>query len=338
MSEQIVLVDGRIVSRTRPGKELTRTNNNSLKHDTAVLAANITRHASKQTYWTIKYLVDRDMVDDAYRAYAYFRWVDDTLDEECAARCDRLAFVQRQRQIIAAAYAGERQGHLTDEERLVTDLIGNDKAQNSGVRAYIDNMMAVMAFDAARRRALISEAELTEYTRWLATAVTEALHHFIGHNDAVPHDETRYLAVTAAHITHMLRDAIEDAEAGYYNIPEAYLAERDIDPNNVTSESYRDWVKERVQLARRYFKIGRENMSRIQNLRRRLAGYAYIARFEVVLDAIEKDAYKLRDDYPERKSKHAVLKMGWAALSQAFQPVPEVEKLPKNLFANFDEA
>jgi len=29
----------------------------------------------------------------------------------------------------------------------------------------------------------------------------------------------RYLAVTGAHITHMLRDAVEDAEAGYYNIP-----------------------------------------------------------------------------------------------------------------------
>ena len=319
MSEHFVLVDGRIVSRTRLGKELTRTNKNSLKHDTAVLAATMTRHASKQTYWTIKYLVDRHLVDDAYRAYAYFRWVDDYLDEECGARCDRLAFVQRQRQIIAAAYAGERQGNLTDEERLVIDLIRNDKAENSGVRAYIDNMMAVMAFDAARRGALISEAELEKYTLWLATAVTEALHHFIGHNDATPHDETRYLAVTAAHITHMLRDAIEDTEAGYYNVPQAYLAARDMDPMDVNGEVYRYWVKRRMQLARRYFEIGRANMAHIQNMRRRLAGYAYIARFEVVLDAIEKDVYRLRPEYPERKSKQAALKMGWAALSQAFK-------------------
>ncbi|MGA8393069.1 MAG: hypothetical protein WB775_13160, partial [Burkholderiaceae bacterium] len=43
----------------------------------------------------------------------------------------------------------------------------------------------------------------------VATAVTEALHTFIGHNQDTPRDETRYLAATAAHITHMLRDTFE---------------------------------------------------------------------------------------------------------------------------------
>ncbi len=46
------------------------------------LAADITRAASKQTYYTIRFLVDRSLVEDAYRAYAYFRWVDDCLDQE----------------------------------------------------------------------------------------------------------------------------------------------------------------------------------------------------------------------------------------------------------------
>ncbi len=40
----------------------------------------ITRFASEQTYFTIRLLVDRDHVEDAYRAYAYFRWLDDRLD------------------------------------------------------------------------------------------------------------------------------------------------------------------------------------------------------------------------------------------------------------------
>ena len=43
------------------------------------LAPSITKTASKQTYYTIRFLVDRERVADAYRAYAYFRWVDDTL-------------------------------------------------------------------------------------------------------------------------------------------------------------------------------------------------------------------------------------------------------------------
>ena len=46
-----------------------------------VLAASITQAASKQTYYTIRFLVDDWLVDDAYRAYAYFRWVDDWLDD-----------------------------------------------------------------------------------------------------------------------------------------------------------------------------------------------------------------------------------------------------------------
>lgn len=34
-------------------------------------AASITKAASKQTYYTIRFLVDRQKVPDAYRAYAY---------------------------------------------------------------------------------------------------------------------------------------------------------------------------------------------------------------------------------------------------------------------------
>ena len=48
----------------------------------ASLASAITKAASTQTYYTIRFLVDRPRMDDAFRAYAYFRWVDDVLDAE----------------------------------------------------------------------------------------------------------------------------------------------------------------------------------------------------------------------------------------------------------------
>jgi phytoene/squalene synthetase len=188
-------------------------------------------------------------------------------------------------------------------------------------------MMAVMAFDADRRGKMISQNELVEYTRWLATAVTEALHHFIGHNCAAPQDETRYTAVTAAHITHMLRDTIEDILAGYYNIPEEFLTKQGIEPENVNEHAYQLWVESQVKLARHYFRVGRTCLSRVENMRCRIAGYAYIARFEVVLDAIEKDEFVLRAEYPERKTRRAALKMGWAALSQAFKRPRKVDTL-----------
>lgn len=280
------------------------------------LAASMTKAASSQTYLTIRYLVDQALVADAYRAYAYFRWVDDILDQDQQTEADRLAFLARQQEIIARSGRGEWPVGLSSEEKFVVDLIRSDQTENSGLRMYIEQMMAVMAFDANRKGRFISQEELDAYTLSLATAVTEALHYFIGHDDGSPRDETRYLAVTAAHITHMLRDALEDAAVGYYNIPQDYLEAQGIGPAEVNHAAYQAWVQSQAQLARDYFAIGRKYLARVENLRCRLAGYAYIARFEVVLESIEKDSYHLRLAYPERKSKKAGLKMVFAALKQ----------------------
>jgi phytoene/squalene synthetase len=282
----------------------------------AALAESLTREASTQTYYTIRYLADRPLMADAYRAYAYFRWVDDKVDQGQMAKVDRLAFLARQQEIIARCCQGERPDNICPEECLVADLIQNDQAENSGLRTYINQMMAVMVFDAERKDRFISQRELAEYTRSLATAVTEALHYFIGHNDASPRDDARYLAVTGAHITHMLRDAIEDTAVGYYNIPQDFLGVHGITLTDVNNDAYQIWVRNQVQLARQCFAAGRFYLARIKNLRCRLAGYAYIARFELVLAAIEKDGYRLRPAYPERKSKKAGLKMILAALTQ----------------------
>jgi phytoene/squalene synthetase len=156
---------------------------------------------------------------------------------------------------------------------------------------------------------------LNEYSRLLATAVTEALYYFIGHGPVSPPHEARYLAVTAAHMTHMLRDAREDDEAGYFNIPREYLLARAISPSDIESPAYREWVRGRVQLARSYFRVGREYIARVSNLRCRLAGFAYTARFEWMLGAIERDNYRLRSEYPERKSLRAGLWMAWSVLT-----------------------
>lgn len=284
------------------------------------LAASITRAASKQTYYTVRFLVDRERVADAYRAYGYFRWLDDRLDQGGASRRDRMAFVGRQQFIADRCYRGEWPGHLTAEEHLLADLIRSDDEPDSGLQSYIRNLMAVMAFDAGRRGRLISHAELNQYTRWLATAVTDALHHFIGHDCPPPPDPDRYQAAAGAHVVHMLRDTLEDVEAGYVNIPREIVEAHRIDPGDVDSQPYRAWVESRVHLARSCFEAGRAYLARVPNPRCRLAGYAYIARFDGLLDTIERDGYRLRATYPERKHPATGLRMGWSALALAFDP------------------
>jgi phytoene/squalene synthetase len=281
------------------------------------LAENITRAESKQSYLIIRFLVDRDRVPQAYRAYGYFRWVDDCLDLEFGKRSERIAFANRQRTIMERCYRGNWPTDISVEEKMLLNLIQSDLAENSGLQSYIRNMMAVMVFDAKRRDYLISEEELTDYSRYLATAVTDALHYFIGHDCFSPQIETRHYAAAAAHITHMLRDTFEDLESGYFNVPREYLESHGINPWDVTSQAYREWVKRRVNLARSYFNIGREYLARVDNLRCRIAGYTYIGRFEPVLDAIQHEDYFLRAKYPESKSLGAGLKMCLSAFSQS---------------------
>jgi phytoene/squalene synthetase len=300
---------------------------------TTTLASMITKAASTQTYYTIRLLVDRERVADAYRAYGYFRWVDDTLDAETMTGIERIAFVQRQKSLLEKCCRGEIAWDVDIQEQMLINLIQGDHEKDSGLRSYLHNMMQVMDFDARRRGRLISQIELNEYTRWLATAVTDNLHHFIGHDEFAPHDETRYMAVSAAHITHMLRDTYDDLQAGYYNIPRELLDANGIRVNDVASDAYRNWVKSRLQLAREYFKAGKDYFARVQNPRCRLACYAYIARFEWLLNTIEKEGYLLCPQYNERKSARTGLRMGWLTLSSLFH-MQGVDALPRTDIAH----
>ena len=307
-------------------------------HTSKSLAAAITKTASLQTYLTIRVLVDRERVQDAYRAYAYFRWVDDIIDGKAVSQgapgqienSEELAFINRQKEFLLACYRGETLDPVCREEQMLVELVRNDSGKNSGLRSYLDNMMGVMEFDAERRGRIISHAELAEYSRMLAIAVTDGLYYFIGHDEPVPTQEARYLAVTAAHITHMIRDTQEDTEVGYYNIPGEYLQAQRISPRDVGSKGYRAWVCDRVGLARLYFKAGRAFIAQDRNLYRRLAGYAYTARFTWMLGTIERDNYCLRSEYRDRKSLSAGMWMVWTVLASLLasiwtKPMPQIQ-------------
>ena len=281
-------------------------------------AAAMTRNASMQSYLTIRWLADRAYRADAFALYAYFRWLDDTVDERLVDRDQRLTFVARQRHLLAdaaagATLAGVTVADLSPEETLLVGLFPPDRAssgggiraatsdgQTDGLLLSLRSMLDVMEFDARRRGRPVAQHELDDYTGDLAVAVTEALHHCIGHGQRSPHDETRYVAVTGAHVAHMLRDLAEDLTAGYVNVPAELLADGNLSFEDLHAPAMRAWVRDRVELARSCFTTGRRYLAGVESARCRLAGHAYIARFEWVLDAVERDGYRLRPSYPER--------------------------------------
>jgi phytoene/squalene synthetase len=267
----------------------------------AKLAKQITWDSSKQTYFTIAMMVDRDLIDDAYRAYGYFRWVDDLIDIYSTDKSVQEAFIDRQRSLVRSAFATESVPEIQPEERILINLIQHDRGENSLLRSYISGMMDLMAYDAGRKGMLISEDELHQYSSLLASSVMDALQYFIGNRCQYPMTQDRTHAVMGAHITHMLRDMVEDLELGYINIPLEILDRAGINTGDLSHPAYRDWVKRRVELARSLFKMGTVYIDGLTNLRCRIVGQWYCARFECVLDAIERDQYRLRPSYNELK-------------------------------------
>ncbi|MEJ2551441.1 MAG: squalene/phytoene synthase family protein [Anaerolineales bacterium] len=283
--------------------------------DTAQLAHSITRKSSKQSYYTACFLADKTLADDCLKAYAYFRWADDVVDEFSSSQSERMAFVARQKQLITDLYGMRLVDGLSPEEAMIADLIQNDKRENSGLKSFIHNFFAIIEFDALRKGRTISEEELKWYASRLGTAVTDAIQHFVCNEHAYPDGENRYLAATAAHITHMLRDMRSDISEGYINIPTEYIDDHDLNLEDVGNPAFRAWVRNRVELARVYFSKGKQYLDQLSVLRCKIAGYWYCARFETILDIIERDDYVLRADYGQRRSFINWLKIAGVAVS-----------------------
>lgn len=290
-----------------------------MKETSAELARSITWIGSKQTYYTARLIVDKDLVKDFYRAYAYFRWIDDIIDISAETDGERITFTQRQKELIDSLYREQKPNDLTPEENILADLIANDRGEDSGLQSFIRNMFAIIEFDANRKGRLIDETELAWYLESLAKSVTDGLQYFIGNGHPYPSGEHKYSAAVAAHITHLMRDMLPDTRDGFINIPGEYLEAHHISYDDVSSDAYRAWVRERVRLARKNFKLGKRYLDELNVLRTKIAGYWYCARFESVLDTIEKDDYLLRGEYEERRRISTWLKIAWLGISISFK-------------------
>jgi phytoene/squalene synthetase len=286
-----------------------------MSNATAALARSITRASSKQSYYTALLMVDKGLENDCLRAYAYFRWADDVIDVFCRSPEECIYFILGQRTLIERLYQGERPDDLTPEEGMMADLIAHDRGEDSGLKSFIYTFLAVLEFDARRKGRPISEAELTWYSSSLGKSVTDAIQYFVGNGQPHPESDGRYLAATAAHMTHMLRDMYEDVGDGFINIPEEYLEEHSLKADDMTNPLFRAWVRERVQLARECFREGKRYLDELEVLRCKIVAYWYCARFECVLDAIEDDGYVLRAAYDERHSFSTRLKLISLAIS-----------------------
>jgi phytoene/squalene synthetase len=280
----------------------------------AELARSITRSGSIQTYFTARLMVDKDLVDDFFRAYAYFRWIDDVIDLDGKTAHERAVFISKQKNLIDSFYQHSESNSLIPEEKILKDLINNDRGENSGLQSFIRNMFAIIEFDAHRKGRFISQDELDWYVNTLGKSVVDGLLYFIGNASNYPESGDKYSAGVAAHISHLLRDMRQDCLDGFINIPQEHLDANAIEHSDFENSDYKNWVKARVNLARKYFVEGKQYLDGLDNLRVKVVGHWYCARFEVVLDTIENDGYILRREYNERRRISTWIKIFWLGL------------------------
>ena len=284
-------------------------------------AREITWSGSKQTYFVARILVDKDLVDDFYRAYAYFRWADNIVDGSSLSNEERISFIKRQKRLIDSFYSKNFPDDLVPEEKILADLIARDKSENSGLHSFIYKMFAVISFDALRKGKLVSQEELLNYIDTLGTSVTDGLQYFIGNAHPYPNTENRYLAAKAAHITHLLRDLSEDIADGFFNIPNEYVLENEFGLDDLNSPWVRSWVRDQVEQARNYFSEGKRYLDSLEVFRCKLAGYWYCVRFEIILDAIERDGYNIQTTYNERQKIFFRIRLFGVAVKILFQHI-----------------
>jgi hypothetical protein len=119
----------------------------------------------------------------------------------------------------------------------------------------------------------------------------------------------------------MLRDSYSDVRAGYFNVPRELLEASSIGPADFRCDAYRAWVKERVLLARAYFDAGQSYLAHVNSRRHRLAGIAYMARFEWLIETLERNGFTLQAEYDDQRSLATGLRMGGYVVSSLARPL-----------------
>lgn len=276
---------------------------------TAKLARRITWMGSKQSYLIGQLLVDRTLRNDFFRAYSYFRWIDDMIDEVIHTRSERIEFIDRQSELIRSIYSNKKVKIENEEEEILLDLIKNDRRTHDGLRSFIEKMFSIIEFDTLRKDTLISEEELDLYNKMLGISVVDGLQYFIGNEHSYPKTIDRYEAAIASHRTHILRDMKKDLQNGIFNIPDKIIRKSYPGALGTISDQHVEWVREQVREARTGFNLGKEYIEKMEILRCKIAASWYCYRFEVILDAIEKDGCLLRESYSELRKNSILIKL-----------------------------
>lgn len=247
----------------------------------------ITREMTPFGYWLGQAFFRPARRSILYMAYAYFRWLDDLVDQVEISRNLAIEIVERQRMLVQAWYSGKDPAPLDRSEALLRAVIEHDRRTGYRLHHMIGSFLAALAWDAERRHTVVSQHDLDRYSLWLGCAYAEGLLFGLGLD---PADAAYQGAIdacgVAAHLAHLVRDLRIDLALGYINISTEDIERFSIDLADPRLRGVGRWVPTTVERAQILFQQGRMQRRAMPSLRARLVFDLVCLRYLRLLDQI----------------------------------------------------
>jgi phytoene/squalene synthetase len=234
-------------------------------------ARRVTKETTSFGYWVGRAFFRPELNLILFTAYAYFRWLDDIIDQENISREAASRLVARQRSLTRAWYAGSDPFPSNQFEALLQGAIEYDRMSEYRLHHMIHCFLSALAWDAERRHTIVTQQDLDRYSLHLGRAYAEGLLFGLGLNPVCSdYRGPRDLCGTAAHLTHLLRDLFIDLELGYVNISSRDMERFCIDIADPELRGTKQWVMFTIERAHTLFLQGRRHRDGLPTMRARL--------------------------------------------------------------------
>jgi phytoene/squalene synthetase len=206
-----------------------------------------------------------------YKAYGYFRWLDDIVDQAAIPRQQADEIIQRQSQLIAAWYEGRDSLQGQDTESLMKDVIQCNRPLGCPLRPMARGFLDALSWDVQRRYTIVEQEALDRYSQLLGCSYAHGLLFGFGLSPVESRYQTIvYLGGVASHLSHMIRDYEEDRELGYINISREALRRFQIDLDESQSANVRRWKRSLARKACAMFREARKQRNTLPTARARI--------------------------------------------------------------------
>jgi phytoene/squalene synthetase len=220
-------------------------------HNAFKEARSIAESTSPKATFILDRVVSKDKREYLNLSYAYFRLVDDFVDDPKTSVAEKREFIERQKNFVKSCWNNSAVEPQTKEEYFVYYFIEYSLQNNlEKLIESIYGMIDSISWDVDRLSGdgVFSEEQLYNYGSMQSESVQNILYYFMSGNDPkeYKHDNLD-LSITNTRML-MLRDLEEDIDAGFINISREDVEKYGLNIRDLKKdENLNLWIKDQVQ-------------------------------------------------------------------------------------------